>query len=1025
MTITTCRIHPAIGVARVGDSPDEYFVGPERPGPPQPPPGGNYKDRARRVKRQAARFRIFGYDRGGNVVRELTHAEADIRWTVHLANRKAAAAVFARRPDARPAFRNQAVPGDRRASLVIDPGERSVSGPGAHSLPDYRFDTGTFGCEPVDLGELRTDDAGRLLVLGGHGRSGSPDGLALEAFADNDGWFDDTSDGPVRASVTLRDTGLALPVVPSWVIVAPPDFAPSLANVVTLHDVVEQVAYVRGSLPEPRHVSFEQDIYPLLERAAGYQWVDPAGYRGHRRGDHSADDAEDAEAVERRGDFLDAALLALLRSPDGGEAAENARHRVFRRVRAPLVSTTLADPEARAAAEAQEKEQATAAFMPPLSGDGGRRREGDPARWLTVTPLQYKRLQLWARGDFRAGADDAPGASGAAFGAEPTPADLDRAALDNCVGGGFFPGIEVSGRIRDASLYVEDDLRLNHDHKDLQPGALTERMAVPWQADFADCEGFWWPAQRPDQVITLDDYVAVVEGTHADDKSGPATDALAFPRRRWARGIGNGPASATESSEEIDRRYRDMVGKWGWLGFVVPRATRDGQIVWTETERERYWGLRDRDYFHIMLNLDQHPDFRPTARELATRFFAQARHDIEHDEELDSELRFFDYDEAAFTTRLDSIYHYLVDDVARYNPKQDENFPTREDVIERIRQFAPLNQTDGAWLRNVEKIRPQTEVTELLSRIWRDEIGGGDLERNHAEIYTRLMRSVGLDPAPVASAAYAQDPALLDSAFTVPLLQYVASEFTEDFLPEILGMTLHFEWESVGLKTNVELFRRDGIDPTFYRLHLAIDNVAEGHGALATRAVRRYLADFQGEDLQERWRRMWDGYVAFRDAGTLFDDLMAKLHPKPDPALLERRVKEMIERKKPYGNLNHGGVRATGMTNDLFDDPAHLLRVLREREIVVPGRPDDSLLVRTFAIDGAMHQVFTEEEQQLWRDWITSLPAAAPAPATPAPATAAAGGRAPRHHKRLLLSSSAAAFRADTRRRLRGRGAVQ
>jgi hypothetical protein len=466
-----------------------------------------------------------------------------------------------------------------------------------------------------------------------------------------------------------------------------------------------------------------------------------------------------------------------------------------------------------------------------------------------------------------------------------------------------------------------------------------------------------------------------------------------------------------------------MVDKWSRLGFIVPRATPDGQAVWTETERDRYFGLRDRDYFHIMLNLDQHPGFRPTARELATRFFAQARYDIEHDEELDSELRFFDYGEASFTTRLDSIYRYLVDHVAQYIPEEDENFPTREDVIERIRQFAPLNQTDGAWLRNVEKIYPQTEVTELLSRIWRDEIGGADPKRNHAEIYTGLMRSVGLDPAPVASTAYAQDPALLDSAFTVPLLQYVASEFTEDFLPEILGMTLHFEWESVVLKTKVELFCRDGIDPTFYRLHLAIDNVAEGHGALATRAVRRYLAGFAGEELQDQWRRMWDGYVAFREAGTLFEDLMATLHPKPDPASLEQRVREMIERKAPYGNLNHGGVRATGMTNDLFDDPAHLLRVLRDRRIVVPGRPDDSPLVRAFAIDGSMHQVFTDEEQQLWRDWITSLaPAAAPPiplvpPVSPAPAA--------RHHKRLLLSSSPAAFQADTRRRLRGRGAVQ
>ena len=55
MTITRCKIHPAIGVARVGDSPDGFFVGPESPG--DAGSDGPYKDGAGRIKRQAARFR--------------------------------------------------------------------------------------------------------------------------------------------------------------------------------------------------------------------------------------------------------------------------------------------------------------------------------------------------------------------------------------------------------------------------------------------------------------------------------------------------------------------------------------------------------------------------------------------------------------------------------------------------------------------------------------------------------------------------------------------------------------------------------------------------------------------------------------------------------------------------------------------------------------------------------------------------------------------------------------------------------
>jgi L-lysine epsilon oxidase-like protein len=43
-----------------------------------------------RIKRQAVRFRVFGFDADGVPVQELTVAEADIAWHVSLANKKAA-----------------------------------------------------------------------------------------------------------------------------------------------------------------------------------------------------------------------------------------------------------------------------------------------------------------------------------------------------------------------------------------------------------------------------------------------------------------------------------------------------------------------------------------------------------------------------------------------------------------------------------------------------------------------------------------------------------------------------------------------------------------------------------------------------------------------------------------------------------------------------------------------------------------------------------------------------------------------
>ena len=88
--IKTCCIYPGIGIARVGDSPEGYFIGPESPGL-GPAPGTAFKDRAGRICRQAARFRVYGFDADGKVVQELTAQTAGVKleWQVALANRKA------------------------------------------------------------------------------------------------------------------------------------------------------------------------------------------------------------------------------------------------------------------------------------------------------------------------------------------------------------------------------------------------------------------------------------------------------------------------------------------------------------------------------------------------------------------------------------------------------------------------------------------------------------------------------------------------------------------------------------------------------------------------------------------------------------------------------------------------------------------------------------------------------------------------------------------------------------------------
>lgn len=129
----------------------------------------------------------------------------------------------------------------------------------------------------------------------------------------------------------------------------------------------------------------------------------------------------------------------------------------------------------------------------------------DPAV-LSLTEVQYERMRRWAGGDF----EDDWSEDG-----EPTPRPLDelpdmerphaldRATLEACVGGGFFPGIEVGQIMLEETTY--DRNRLFRINAQFSPGTLTARMAVPWQADFLVCSF----------VVTMMSFSAVGTGGQA------------------------------------------------------------------------------------------------------------------------------------------------------------------------------------------------------------------------------------------------------------------------------------------------------------------------------------------------------------------------------------------------------------------------------------------------------------------------------------------------------------------------------
>ena len=272
------RSTPVIGIARLGNSPDDFFIGPEAPGIVADPGDGAYRDASGRIKRQGARFRIYEVDADQNIVREITAADAEITWSTHLVNSKAAGANI---PSTGPKGMRNAFIQDRK-SLIIDPGEQQISGVD-QSGP--ALDGGTFLGKNVDLGALRTDDAGRLVVLGGHGESQwvLVDN-SLTNYANNDYWYDDVSDGPVKATVKIA--GVEHQARPAWVVVASPGFAPGIENVTTWYDEAVNVNIDVGFTAKANErPSFTRDIYPILARVVTMQWVHDAIRENHGNGE--------------------------------------------------------------------------------------------------------------------------------------------------------------------------------------------------------------------------------------------------------------------------------------------------------------------------------------------------------------------------------------------------------------------------------------------------------------------------------------------------------------------------------------------------------------------------------------------------------------------------------------------------------------------------------------------------------------------------------------------------------------------
>jgi len=676
------EIFPKIGVARLGNSPEEFYLAPMTTGglPIEcdlfgtpilekgvPKTVSSFKDPVGRIKRQAAKFQVVATD--GDTPIPITHDNdkiASIEWTVHIANKKPIWYTFSELQGdlefgAENSYENQHIPYNNpdttdpnaRQKLIIDPGPRTICGVkksvqfSRYNIPK-NYSKGSFppvsaGGDQIDvLGELKTDDKGNLIALGGFGKVTGSGNIA--SFRGAPGYWDDISDGFVCAEITM-ESGKKISAEPAWLIVGSPKYVPEVVNVITLADTMYDVAVRKlkadeklfdakkynkkknkdyfapigsycplyGFNPDFK-VSFEAHIQPILDAFARYKWVANLP-------------------------TMDEFARPSFDMRDNSAANKKSRMTYFEYFRVPLLPEDYDTVYAR-----MEKGPAQLAYngqpmMPLNSGDNSVTNSGPIYKFLTLTPTQYFFLYQWAQGKFDSKSHSVHIRHHRSCQYyhhyhhktdQAIECPLALVDISNCVGGPFSPGIEVTWSLRSPNIYdspfhimlayygalekmqahyqknglsiqTRNETALDERSEKIgcEPGDLTKRMAIPWMADFQECT-----VQTPNiSDININQFAdgsgIEVPPTYyvywwpPQSPFNVMTGATA-PQDQvldaYVSAIDGQPVIPAGQNVEYQRGIlsaKDMVDNWYMLGFVINQGSEEIPYL---VEKERNFG---------------------------------------------------------------------------------------------------------------------------------------------------------------------------------------------------------------------------------------------------------------------------------------------------------------------------------------------------------------------------------------------------------------------------------------------------
>lgn len=401
-----------------------------------------------------------------------------------------------------------------------------------------------------------------------------------------------------------------------------------------------------------------------------------------------------------------------------------------------------------------------------------------------------------------------------------------------------------------------------------------------------------------------------------------------------------------------------------------------------------------KELYYRLQHLEDYPDSLPVAWKMLRsmldqslslgRYKATSNRSILHIEKFDA-LRLQEFLDAELADTMTEWETYVRRRQAG-GPK--EKFPDIEDAHTWLKNLAPLNYIDGAWVSRVHKVTTPYILRRVTKDAWQtysEEMGDGDLDKNHVHLYRRLMKEINADlPAADHPDFTHERHGIDDISYKEATAHLLTSLFPNDFLPEILGFNLHFETPSLGSLQAMKELGEHKIDPEYFVLHISIDNADSGHSAMAMATVVRLMGIVKETgmmDYDEAWRRIQNGFLLSQNGGS-----------EVTVQSFESQVASMLQRKAGLARKIHctsrariGGRslsdwftadwRGIGPAEDGVDWKQQFLNALADaKPWVHRGNSQKSLLMKELAWRGRMFGAFTENEVELMRTWIDSLP---------------------------------------------------